>query len=138
MDTSTRPFRSGPPRWGLVALLGLLGVLCVVIIAVGVWLGKTLAGDPPGQGAKAEAGYQASQPIIAALEQYGREKGEYPDSLEALVPTYLPALPGPVNGYPIDYAKKDSGYELMFSYEGPGMNRCTYTPEAEWNCYGYY
>lgn len=138
MDTTTRPFRITPARWGLLILLALIGVICIVMIAVGIWLGKTLIGEPPGQGAKAEAGYQACEPVIAALEQFGREKGQYPNSLDALVPAYLPLLPGPVNGYPIDYKKTDGGYSLTFSYEGPGMNRCTYTPQEEWDCSGYY
>jgi hypothetical protein len=93
----------------------------------------------PGEGAKAEEGYQLSEPIIAALESYHAPNGEYPDSLDALVPDYLTAIP---SGEQIDelwYVRTDTSYTLSFSYTGPGMNACNYTPEAgEWACSGAY
>ncbi len=28
--------------------------------------------------------------------------------------------------------------ELSFAYDGPGRNRCAWTPDASWACRGYY
>lgn len=94
--------------------------------------------EPPGKGGKAQAGYTACQPVIDALERYYNEKVEYPDTLTALVPGYLESFPQEVNGEPIKYSQKDDSYTLAFSYLGPGINHCTYAPEAGWDCYGYY
>jgi hypothetical protein len=101
-------------------------------------------GDPPGKGPKAERGYQRSAPIIAALERYRAERGQYPDSLRMLVPRYLPEralrVPDhPQEHYPLQYQRTATGFELTFRYVGPGMNECTYTPVAKkWDCGGYF
>ena len=46
---------------------------------------------------------QKMNQILAAIDQYGRSVGYYPPSLQALVPTYLPAVP-----------KTDSGQDFVF------------------------
>jgi hypothetical protein len=47
-----------------------------------------------------------------ALERYHQEKGSYPDSLAALVPKFLPAVPvDPANGKEMHYEKSGEGYE---------------------------
>jgi hypothetical protein len=101
----------------------------------------SLAGcEPPGQGAKAEAGYAAARPVIAGLASYHQQHGNYPASLEALVPGYLSQVPSGPDGHRLDYRLTSEGlsYELSFRYVGPGMNLCTYTPERQWRCTGYY
>ena len=31
-----------------------------------------------------------------------------------------------------------TSYSLRFTYTGPGVNNCTYTPEKKWNCNGHF
>jgi len=95
-------------------------------------------GPPPGEGQKAEAGYKACAPIIDALESYKVEHNSYPETLDALVPGFLPDLLVKPEGFVFDYRYKGASYELVFRYAGPGMNICTYTPETGWDCIGYY
>jgi hypothetical protein len=95
-------------------------------------------GPAPGEGRKAEEGYELSQTIIDALEQYKADQGEYPATLDELIPDYLAAIP---TGQYVDewvYTPTDDGkYTLMFSYVGPCMNTCTYSPDGGWDCGGY-
>ena len=58
--------------------------------------------------------------------------------LEALVPGYLSTIPSTVNDMPILYGLTKQSYTLEFSYVGPGMNHCSYTPGLDWKCYGFY
>jgi hypothetical protein len=92
--------------------------------------------EPPGVGEKAERGYAASEPVIAALETYRVAHGEYPEQLGALVPDYLPVIW--TGGDDLDYSYSRSGesYSFSFHYRGPGMNTCTYKPDAGWHCSG--
>ncbi len=125
----------------LLLFIALGIVACVALLAalgVGGLLLFRQANEPPGEGAKAERGYAASAPVIAALEAYHAQHSEYPAALTDLVPDFLPAAPGPVNDYPLEYRLTDTSYSLEFSYTGPGMNHCAYTPEAGWDCYGFY
>ncbi len=94
----------------------------------------------PGEGAKADAGYKLAAPVIDALQTYHALEGRYPAALDALVPVYLDTLPRETVTGPLQYklASDGSGYELSFRYTGPGMNVCTYKPDASWRCYGYY
>jgi hypothetical protein len=115
-----------------------------VLLVLACILGITLACsggtpvDPPGVGEKAERGYQACAPIIEALDRYREANNAYPDSLADLVPDYLPAIPAEVNDEPILYERTDESYTLSFSYTGPGLNYCIYTPEVGWRCSGLY
>jgi hypothetical protein len=99
-----------------------------------------LAGcEKPGEGKRAEAGYTACEPVLAALADYQADTGRYPDSLDSLVPGYLAELPAEVTGYPLVYERADGkSYTLRFSYEKPGMNTCAYQPDSGWSCSGYY
>jgi hypothetical protein len=97
-----------------------------------------LIAPPPGKGAKAENGYQVCGPTIKALSEYHMAEGEYPQTLKSLSPAYLADVPSEVNGFPILYQTTLESYSLEFRYTGPGMNVCTYTPESNWHCYGYY
>ncbi|MBM3124446.1 MAG: hypothetical protein FJZ87_05140 [Chloroflexi bacterium] len=93
--------------------------------------------DPPGAGPKAFDGYMACAPIIEALNKYHESNGAYPESLQELVPEYLAEVPDSVNDAPITYSKTEESYALSFSYIGPGLNYCTYSP-SEWKCSGAY
>ena len=44
-----------------------------------------------GEGRKANAGYEAATPVIAALDKFRKEQGHYPEDFNNLVPAYLPA-----------------------------------------------
>lgn len=99
---------------------------------------KLFTVDPPGVGEKAELGYAVCDPIISALDQYKADKGEYPESLDELLPDYLSSVPTEVNNEPIYYKKVDRSFTLSFHYIGPGTNTCTYTPEDKWHCSGAY
>lgn len=95
---------------------------------------------PPGEGPKAEAGYAASEPVIAALEAYQADHGHYPETLTELVGDYLDEEPEEVNDYPLEYEALEDGqsYRLTFRYTGPGMNECHISPGSDWSCSGYY
>jgi len=121
---------TGTRRWVLLlALIGLVGLVtggCLNVF------------EAPGVGAKAEQGYQACAPLITALAQYHQQKNEFPEALAELVPAILAALPPEVKSLEITYARDGASYALKFSYTGPGINRCIYTPAAGWKCSGYY
>ena len=123
-------------------LIAFLVLLALAICAVGGWLAYDWYYQnfliPPGKGPKAEAGYQACQPLIEALEKFHAQEGRYPEMLEELVPAYLTSLPTEVNDMEIIYRLDGESYSLEFSYAGPGMNHCSYTPEKGWKCYGFY
>ena len=51
--------------------------------------------------------------LVAAIEEYRRENGVYPDTLDALVPSILPQLPNdPFSGLSFRYAKQFDDYRL--------------------------
>ncbi|WKZ42975.1 MAG: hypothetical protein QY302_12815 [Anaerolineales bacterium] len=92
--------------------------------------------EPPGVGIKAEQGYAASEPVIAALEQFKADKGSYPESLAELVPEYISAVPTKSETLDFSYNSTGESFSFSFHYIGPGMNTCTYTPEEQWKCSG--
>ena len=108
----------------------------VIVATLACW-------PPPGRGAKAARGYQRAAPVIAALAEYRRAHGTFPDSLAQLVPAYLPdsALAMPTRAqerYPLEYRADSGGYQLGFRYVGPGMNFCRYhSASRQWSCGGY-
>jgi hypothetical protein len=131
------------PNWrrilivlGIVAAGGAGLLVCAAAVGAGFLLKRET--EAPGEGAKAQRGYQACDPIIVALRQYEEDHGAYPEALAALVPGYLAEVPAAVNDWPIEYRLTDESYSLEFSYTGPGMNHCSYTPAGGWDCYGYY
>ena len=86
--------------------------------------------NAPGKGPKAERGYARAKPVVTALDSFRRAKGQYPDSLNQLVPQFLPAaaLETPTRTqerYPLEYQQSDGNFTLTFRYVGPGMNYCT-------------
>lgn len=114
------------------------------LASIGFWVALLAAcviiptDEPPGVGEKAEKGYAACEPVIAALETYYAENGSYPDKLAELVPTYIASVPTKTSDLDFSYSKRDNSYALSFHYLGPGMNTCKYTPEKKWNCSGAY
>lgn len=112
----------------------LLGILMILVLACSV----IATPEPPGVGEKAEKGYAASEPVIAALEQYRADKGSYPKTLSELIPEYLAVNPLTTEVQDFSYSKNGESYSLSFHYLGPGMNTCTYTPEEKWKCSGAY
>lgn len=98
---------------------------------------------PVGRGATAERWYRETDPIVAALAAYEKQRGAYPDSLRDLVPNFLDAAALSTvrmaeNGS-LSYQRDSTGYTLRFEYHGPGMNHCSYQPRAaEWKCSGYF
>ena len=112
--------------------------LCAAGLGLGYWAWQTLVGPPPGIGPTADAGYRACAPLIEALAAYQTRQGGYPEALAGLVPDFLAEVPPPPAHIEIDYHRTGTSYQLQFRYAGPGMNICTYTPEAGWDCHGYY
>jgi hypothetical protein len=126
------------------------------LLAVGLALCVTSCWTPAGKGRKAEAGYKAAAPVIAALESFHEKQGHYPADLHELVPDFLPDTDAllyqgrvqPLNGpgHTASIPKKKFGYHLdgdtyglSFSYTGPGMNRCWYDSKTRaWSAHGYY
>ena len=119
----------------------------------------TSCGTPAGEGRKANAGYKAAVPVIAALEKFQRDHGRYPLNLNDLVPVYLPAeallshgglqptysprAAATAEGWDNDprfgYTEDSDHYVLEFSYTGPGMNTCWYDSKTkQWNAHGHY
>jgi len=118
----------------------------------------------PGYGKRAEQGYALSEPIIEALERYHQTLGSYPETFGHLIPEYI--TEESLNGEKghIDYWFENQGggtfsiiglisedvrieywlqeeagkYVLRFSYAGPGMNWCEYSPGLDWDCEGYW
>ena len=113
-------------------------------LAVAAVLAVVVGCDAPGKGSKAERGYRRAAPVVAALARFRVERGQYPDSLSQLVPTFLPeaalALPShPQEQYPLEYRREADQYGLTFRYVGPGTNECTYRSQADaWDCGGLY
>lgn len=124
-------------RLPLLLAFGLLAAIAVCAgVGYAVW--ATLIGPPPGVGPKAEEGYQACAPIIDALARYQAQHAAYPETLDALVPAFLAAVPAADGRVEFAYRLAGTSYELEFRYVGPGMNICTYTPETGWDCEGFY
>lgn len=111
-----------------------LGIITIVILSCSV----VPTPEPPGVGEKAEKGYAASEPVIAALEKYHADKDSYPEKLAELVPDYISAVPTQDDELDFSYSKTGKSFSFSFHYRGPGLNTCTYTPEEKWKCSGVY
>jgi len=92
--------------------------------------------EPPGVGERAEKGYTASKPVIAALERFRADHGAYPERVVELVPEYLPVVWTARDQIDYSYSISGASYSFSFHYLGPGMNTCTYKPERGWKCSG--
>lgn len=116
-----------PIRFGWLAI-----VLCVFLAA---------CVSEPGKGKLAEERFRQSNTVIAALKQYQKKHGAYPESLSSLVPDEMTVLPRIFKqDSPVDhgaYRRDGSSYELWFRYPEDGMNECRYQPQQGWQCHGY-
>ena len=87
-------------------------------------------------------GMERYDPLVHALADFQKDHGTYPDSLDELVPAYLPTLPkGDANQRPSDpeYVASEDTYLLEFRYTGPGLNTCGFDQTTgAWECTGYY
>ena len=118
----------------------LLATLLVLIL--------TAVHPTPGKGRKAERVYRAAAPVVRALAKYREATGEYPVTLDALVPKYLDELPEGIATVPISYIRTATTYKGRFvrahpSYKlhsgysvysvcGRKFDHCFYTPERGW------
>lgn len=126
-------------------VLGLGIVPTLVASIVGLYVTVCGYPGPPGTGAKAEIGKRRAAPVVEALAAYRRSLGNYPDSLQALVPQFLPDTTlrelARLLGYPLEYESIAAGssFQLVFRYGGPGMNECAWTDTSSaWRCGGYF
>lgn len=126
------------------------------LFAIGLVLCLASCQTPVGTGRKAEAGYRAAVPVIAALERFHEKRGHYPSDLHELVPEFIPNArillyrgrvqpvnaPGQTASIPeaeFGYHLDGDAYDLTFSYTGPGMNHCWYDSRTRiWSARGYY
>jgi hypothetical protein len=54
--------------------------------------------------------------LACALERYRLVKGEFPDSLGALIPQFIQTMPHDIiNGGPLQYRRTDNGRFLLYS-----------------------
>ena len=79
-------------------------------------------------------------PVIDALASYRNDHGNYPETLEELIPAYASEIPttSSVDSTGLEYFRMKDSYLFSFRYYGPGTNRCEYSPESEWVCDGAY
>lgn len=99
--------------------------------------------EAPGEGVAAAKSFRELAVVIQAVEKYKADNGTYPGELARLVPKYLPSLPDMSNKNRksnVAYFSKENGtgFELSFSYSGPGTNHCTYSFPKGWVCHGAY
>jgi len=102
-------------------------------------LAAAACGPGPGEGRKSMEGYAIGEEIISALETYHTDNGEYPETLDDLVPDYIAAIS--VGEYLHEWRYTSDGltYTLEFVYYGPGVNTCIWESGAsDWICGGYF
>lgn len=100
-----------------------------------------MACDAPGDGPKALAGFRASVILVQALGEYRAKLGDYPENLESLAPQFLAnsQLAAPQGVHALSYKRTAEGFELVFEYHGPGVNRCHFeSAKRAWTCHGHY
>ena len=72
--------------------------------------------------------------LIDALERHHQATGRYPESLDALAPAYMPALPTPQPGHtdlPYYYVRRETGYELSYRVHFKAY-RVYHSPSKSW------
>ena len=114
----------------------------LVLISGGCGFGACSPDDCP----QAVDGRRLLQPVVDGLSAYHRTQGAYPAQVSDLVPRYVSSLPdrptwatdpaGP--GAWWEFRTDSTGYELTFTYYGPGANHCTASAAEPWSCSGYY
>lgn len=80
-------------------------------------------------------------PVLAAIEEYREQNAAYPEELADLTPLFIGEIPlSPNEDGPKlpEYERVGDTFRFSFRYFGPGLNRCTYSPEKHWRCDGHY
>lgn len=79
-----------------------------------------------------EASKVAAQPIIAAAMRFHADTGKYPQSLDDLVPTYLPTKPHSVMGfYGTPFSLSSHADCLYIRFALPHWMRCSYDSDSK-------
>jgi len=79
--------------------------------------------------------------VLASIERYREQHGEYPEALADLSPGFIDTIPDPGNEAGptfAEYRRVGDDFEFTFSYFGPGINWCVYSVENEWRCDGHF
>ncbi len=89
-------------------------------------------------GSTAGQGQERAVELIAALEEYKTDMGEFPSSLELIMPGYLPNVPQPAPGWQYQHEVQANGEELRLSFMlGRSLDgdHCEYTSITKhWQC----
>lgn len=125
----TSPFREESRRYLPYVYGGVLGFLVSIPIA-------RIIGDPAFLRPAWVRAAEQAEPLIAAIEQYNADHGEFPSSLDALVPNYLNEIPftGMVGYTDFMYVRSDGetpykGYEVFIPTSfGWSFDRLVYWP----------
>jgi len=72
--------------------------------------------------------------LVSKLEEYKRQRGVYPEWLDAMVPMLLPGIPISVKmGF--QYRRKEGSSSYWLTYRPSVAGSCSYTPErGKWEC----
>jgi len=83
---------------------------------------------------------QRAKPLIAALNDYHRQHGHYPQNLDMLVPTYLTELLITTSGAMFEYESLfGADYALYFDVGRRDKPSCSYASfEPTWQCNNTY
>ena len=104
-----------------------LAVIPSILGACSMW---PVGDDPTGTRLKAEA-----EVVLAGLRAYARERGQFPASLNELVPKFVPRQPSPEIDYVARAERISLRYTPAFSI---GQVECsTRLSLTEWQCHGY-
>ncbi len=107
-------------------LVTVFGVVLVLIFATGCkW-----------SDSKVRQSQSRGNLVVAALESYMQDNGQYPPSLESLVPKYLETIPQPVAGdrewiYEVWVKDDKHGFHLRFQNGNRG-HLCSYSRDGSW------
>jgi hypothetical protein len=123
--------------------LWITGIFSMLLYSVIAFVFSVCAGGEIGESGKTRLARAYGEPVVHALEAYRADHQQYPLVLPDLVPKYLTAEAlrapaGPPLGYPFEYRRDSSSYELLVRYVGPGMNECRHTARGPWSCSGYF
>lgn len=77
---------------------------------------------------------RAANQVMTAVQDYRRDKGGYPQTLTALIPSYLPALPGEPE---LRYEPADGSMSFDYRESWPQLHHVTCHSRGattEWRC----
>ncbi len=109
-------------RWAHLASSG---------VAISAVVASLLVSRPVSQRQRAGS-IAAAQPVLAAIERFRAQRGAYPETIQQLVPAYLPADPRTRMGFsgtPFYLRSKPAGLTLYFDL--PAAMRCSYDSESK-------